>query len=172
MRQPGSPGKGRPICHVPISGWGPERRRRSWQCLRRDAAQLIGTIERNALARYLFHWRPRGMGFHSHLRAAVAGHDLRGIHTRWRHELRGLHRLTRRPNEEGKSSKDNEPAPEDQDQHARTIRRTLTPFKTASAAATGFHLSAASYRRRNPVRVCLRQRHHYGHQNNVRFGST
>jgi len=144
MREPGSPGKGRPICHVSISSWGPERSRRSWQYLRRDAAQLIGTIERNALARYLFHWRPRGMGFHSHLRAAVAGHDLRDIQTRWRHELRGLHRLTRRPNEEGKSSKDNEPAPEDQDQHARTIRRTLPPFKTASASATGFLLNAAS----------------------------
>jgi hypothetical protein len=72
-RQPGSPGKGRPICHVPIIGWGPERGRRSWQCLRRDAAQLIGTIERNSLARYLFHWRPRGTGFQSHLRAAVVG---------------------------------------------------------------------------------------------------
>jgi len=79
MRQPGSAGKGRPICHVSISSGGPERSRRSWQCLRRDAAQLISTIERNALARHLFHWRWHSMGFHSHLRAAVAGHDLRGI---------------------------------------------------------------------------------------------
>jgi hypothetical protein len=142
-RQPGAPGKGRPICHVPISGWGPKRGRWSWQCLRRDAAQLFGTIERNALARHLFHGRWRGMVLHRYIRAAVAGHDLRGIHTRWRHELRRLYRLTRRPNEEGKSSKYNEPAPEDQDQHACIIHRTLTPFKTASAAATGFLLSAA-----------------------------
>jgi len=54
-----------------------------------------------------------------------------------------LHHVTRRPNEEGKSSENNKPALEDQDQHARTIRRTLTPFKTASATAIGFLLSAA-----------------------------
>ena len=54
----------------------------------------------------------------------------------WRHKLRRLHRLSRRPNEEGKSGKDNEQAPEDQDQHACNIRRSLTPFKTAPVAAT------------------------------------
>jgi Oxidoreductase molybdopterin binding domain len=80
-RQPGLPGKGRPICHIAISGSGPERGRRSWQCLRRDAAHLIGTIERNALARHLFHGRWRGMVLHRHLRAAVVDRGLRGIHT-------------------------------------------------------------------------------------------
>ena len=133
-RQPGSPGKGRPICHVPISGWGPERGRRSWKCLRRDTAQLIGTIERNALARHLFHWRWHGMVFHSHLRAAVAGHGLRGIHTSLTpSNALTRHRLNRGPDEEGKASQDNEQPPEDQDPHACNIRSSLPPFKVSYA---------------------------------------
>jgi hypothetical protein len=135
MREPGSPGKGRPICHVSISSWGPESSRRSWQCLRRDAAQLFGTIERNALARLMFHWRPRGMVLHRHLRAAVAGRGLRGIPARRRQQTRGRHRLNGGPDEEGKAGQDKEQSPEDHDPHSLNIRRTLTVFKVPSAAA-------------------------------------
>ena len=78
-RQPGSRSGRPPVCHAPINCWKPERGRRSGEGRRGNATELFGAIERNALARHLFHGR--WMVFHRHIRAAIAGRGFRRTHT-------------------------------------------------------------------------------------------
>jgi hypothetical protein len=121
----------RPIGHETPSNGG---RKSSWRGRKSGRTNALRcTVERNALAGFLFHGGVRGVAVLRYGRAVVIHNGVPGGSGGQCHQSRGRYHLSPRSNEESEAGHKNEQFAKSDDPHTDSIRATLIAFKMHDA---------------------------------------